>query len=108
MKLELRLEQSQPPLCCNCGGPIAKRTRMIMFGGSNYRDERFEGKPTTREEAQKYTNGVITSHRWSADGSYILHANVWDGESYVDDYFCTNRCAIAYARHHARAHGRRR
>jgi hypothetical protein len=99
-----------PPHCCNCGTPIAKVTRMIMFGGSNYRDERFDGKPKTRAEAQKYTNGVITSHRRSTGeaGGYISSINVWDGESYADEFFCTNRCAIDFARHFARTHGRRR
>lgn len=109
MKLELKLDQVKDPCCCNCGHAIPKRTRMIMFGQQNYRDERFEGRPKTREEAQKYTNGIVTSSRRSADGSYLLSVNVWDGESYVDEFFCTNRCAISYAHNMARVqtHGRK-
>lgn len=75
---------------------------MLMFGMTNYLDERFSGKPATREEAQKYTNGIITSASRSADGTYLATAHVWDGESYADEFFCTNRCAIAYANNMAR------
>lgn len=83
--------------CRWCGGKIAKRTRMITFGQSNYLDERFEGRPATKADAQKYTNGIITAVRRSADGSYILSAHVWDGESYQSELFCSNAHAFTFA-----------
>lgn len=51
-------------------------------------------KPMTRAEAQRLVNQEIVSIRRSRHG-FIDHITTWDGETYRDRYFCTNRCAMA-------------
>lgn len=104
---------SVQPLCRACGKPIAKHTRSVWFGrtGSGtgfdsgaYRRE----KPRSRAEAQAMFNEQITAVRWNRavrDGQrvpqedYISDVYLWDGESYVDEFFHSGACAtrLAYA-----------
>jgi hypothetical protein len=86
------------PLCRVCGKKIAKKTEAIWFNGD-------PNPPRTLDEAKARTNLQITSHTWfdrqygSFVGRHIDSIRVWDGESYVDPYFCNGTCAklMAYA-----------
>lgn len=96
------------PRCLVCDKEIAKDIRMISFypatanGRQNgerehnsfYLDE--DQRPTTREELTKYTNGEI--RKVYDHGRSISAFNVWDGETYVDLYFHSERCAAIFGR----------
>lgn len=113
------------PLCRYCGQPIPKRTSYVTFGVAPYEEEKGRGRvdrPATKADAQRLVNGEITSVRWSevarvddegppptfgfAQGTqytrqvdvprYISQATYWDGESFVDPYFCKGLCAQRY------------
>ena len=116
-----------PVRCIVCDKAIAKRLTYIwfkdpeparpagMFGAA--REAKIHGMredgpilsyvyldqfPTTKQEAQKYSNGQLISVRKRSDGS-ISEAAFWDGESYTKKYFCKDACAVkqgwASARH---------
>lgn len=95
-----------PPLCRYCGKPIGKRTKTIMFGcveqetrDSEWLATRSE-KPVNREEVQRLVNQTLVSVRYTQEyegDRYIHQANVWDGSSYKDDYFCSTDHAQAFA-----------
>lgn len=98
---------SARPLCRNCGRPIAKKTTEVAFGldkpGHAYQSARPE-RPTSRAEAQRLVNGLIVSVRkgYGDRRDEIAAANVWDGETYVDEAFDTETCAAAFGRAMAR------
>jgi len=101
------------PLCRNCGKPIAKKTVTVYFitaaamaeraGRSTYAWERYVvGDPRTRAEVARLVNDQVTSVKRGAvrngkmDHEIISRANVWDGESYADPFFCTGTCAQGF------------
>lgn len=103
------------PLCRFCGKAIAKDTERLRFS-SEYRmageDARRDIKPRSKTEAQRHVNGKIVSvqsaiKRKSDDRNhadydvterdYISAVTVWDGESYVDPYFCNGDHARRFA-----------
>jgi hypothetical protein len=51
--------------------------------------------PQTKAEAQKLTNLKVISVRRCSEG--IDMVGVWDGESYVDEFFCNGKHALNYA-----------
>jgi hypothetical protein len=90
------------PLCRYCAAPLKKYTRTIYFGrlddGGGDWWTTFTAKPTTREEAARYSNHAIVSvSYWSPpDGErYIDKVTTWDGETYErrHGYFCSIVCA---------------
>lgn len=100
------------PLCRYCGKPIAKRVDTIYFGRKTHGRPEF---PATLDEARRLVNGKVVSCRWmrmkdrfgykaqgEPDHDYVAWVGVWDGESYEDEYFCTQvdarRLAYLYAR----------
>lgn len=105
----MAFKSSVQPLCRYCGKGIGKHTHTIWFGMGNshmssdyftYRDE----KPTSKAEVQRLVNQQVVSVGWSkswknVDGvdvevrSHIDKATTWDGESYVDEFFCTQEHA---------------
>jgi hypothetical protein len=100
-----------PPLCRYCGAPIRKRTHTVYFGRAHdrlddYLTERTE-RPTSKEEAQRLLNHQIVSVRWThgdraawsakVDYDYICQVTTWDGERYVDPYFCNGEHARRFA-----------
>jgi hypothetical protein len=95
------------PHCCNCGKPIAKHTECQWFGqhgkGSVVTELSIQ-KPATKVEVERLTNSRVVAIRWHASGSYIDQAYLWDGFNYDDEFFCTTRCAVAYANNMARVH----
>ncbi|AFO71600.1 hypothetical protein CcrSwift_gp241 [Caulobacter phage CcrSwift] len=100
------------PHCRCCAKPIKKHTRRHYFGSREAKDngwslDRIE-TPMSEDELRRLVNGHIVSFAWSHDVTYdanykavrkkthIAWANVWDGETYEDGYFCTLRCAAAF------------
>ena len=92
------------PHCHNCGEKIKKVTETIYFdveAGKDSETSNFVrhivGQPNTKEEAQRLTNAQIVyvrrSHYPVVDGPIDM-VTTWDQESYEDEFFCTNRCAI--------------
>jgi NAD(P)H-flavin reductase len=96
------------PLCRYCGKLIGKHTESHYFGGrmvgsiSHY--------PRNWAEAQKLVNAKIVAARYSRydpDGyastvgtpkhDYVSYVTTWDGESYRDQYFCGQPCAVRFA-----------
>ena len=91
------------PLCRNCGAPIAKKTTTVWFGEGPIACRRdpstsFAAKPRTLEEAAKYSNHQIVSHRFSDVDRSVRVMHVWDGDSYQDDAFHSQSCAAAFGR----------
>lgn len=103
------------PLCRYCGGLIAKKTAGIYFGVSAREAEKGRGRverPANKAEAQRYVNGEVISVRYGemarvdADGlsgqrsiavpRFVEQATYWDGQSYVDRYFCRDRHALLF------------
>ena len=95
------------PLCRYCGKPIPKRTTTVIFEKTQEEVDRHPmsqgwryvlGQPPTKEEAQRLVNETIVSvKRHHADPSVISSAGIWDGESYVDPYFCNGQHAKDFA-----------
>ncbi|AXQ69854.1 hypothetical protein HOU03_gp414 [Caulobacter phage CcrSC] len=108
------------PLCRCCFKPIGKATDYYYFGQMASGDSRRFGStyPRSKAEVQGLVNGIIVSVSWrrydpnnsfhdvyrrETGGDYIDKVTVWDGESYKDGLFCTDRCAVIYARVFAEA-----
>lgn len=98
------------PLCRYCGKPIAKRTTHVKFVDElklHMKSDTFIryviGHPMTKAEAQALVNEVVVSVKhtfnpWSSDHSeYVAEASLWDGESYVDEFFCNGSHAKLFA-----------
>jgi hypothetical protein len=114
------------PRCIVCGKPIAKRYHILWFrqpapamtaspfnaareaieDGTRIKDTFYlASPPTTKDEAQRYSNHTIQRIiGWQ--GEHITGATYWDGENYVDRFFDKDKCAVAqgYASAH---HGAR-
>ncbi len=115
----MNFKSKTQPLCRFCGKRIAKATDKVTFGAACSRYK--ELKPKTRAEVQRVVNGEIVSFKWAMttpadyDGShsyrhehltvrdYIEQISVWDGESYVDQFFCNGDHARRFGYAAARA-----
>ena len=107
-------KSSIQPLCRYCGGKIAKYTRSKSWWPH-------ADAPLSREEAERMVNQELVSIRYdttpsyveasphprkNADGSlteplpgntrYVRSISTWDGESYVDEFFCNGDHAKAF------------
>lgn len=94
------------PFCRTCGTPIRRQTRTVWIEndpGAMMSDSKFTRKilcdppPADIHACQALTNWKVTSVRRSQHkaGRPIWAFNEWDGESYADEFFCKNDCAIA-------------
>lgn len=91
------------PLCRWCAKPISKTLRRvwlrkstdIQFSQSTFsRCVAIDGEwPKNKNECARLTNQTITSVSKSHDGE-VQSFNEWDGETYENEFFCTNTCAI--------------
>jgi hypothetical protein len=103
------------PFCRCCGKPIAKSTTTHHVG----KTFKFENgqRELSWDDVQKLTNEQVVSvkyhyesERYETKGDDIYDRNIkritsgrrtvylyttWDGESYVDQFFCTGECAKA-------------
>ena len=84
------------PHCLQCGRPIPKRTKTVMFSHQD------SNAPKSKAECQQQTNGKIVSVRYWGTGR-VSQFSVWDGESYIDPHFCQGSCAALFGRRAARA-----
>ena len=124
------------PLCRACGKPIKKETSKIFvyatpprtevpetsFKWENGKHVEYEtgkmiplhvprhviGTPHNKAEAQRLVNEKIVSVEYNRSDNVIDRVTVWDGESYVDKFFCSiTTCAVNYAYMMAMEHGNR-
>lgn len=96
-----------PPLCRYCGKPIPKRTTTVHFEKTQQDVDKHPmmkwwryvvGQPTNKAEAQRLVNEPIVSiRRHYADPNLIASVGIWDGESYVDPFFCNGQHAKDFA-----------
>jgi hypothetical protein len=49
--------------------------------------------PKTKADVQRFSNGTIIRAPLNDQG-YIGQATIWDGESYVEKFFCSTNCAV--------------
>lgn len=71
-------------------------------GRWGWRAIKLEKPINNRAQLAPLTNCEITSVDYSgqprAKNREVVGFREWDGESYVDEFFCTNRCAAAFGR----------
>jgi hypothetical protein len=102
------------PLCRCCGKKIAKHTVCYFMRPLDYvpfhSSETFiRGGFATKDEVQRAANGQVVSvkynHAWGEDErrTSVYSAHLWDGESYVDAFFCKGTCSTLFAYVMARA-----
>lgn len=99
-----------PGVCIVCGRRIPKRTSTVWVRPST---TRFSGGPSpvidadlrTRADCKAYTNQLVISHQRNLDG-HVVSFETWDGSSYVNEYFCRQKCERAQGRAAAQ-HGAR-
>lgn len=82
------------PICRFCAKTITKRFSYIEFGEQQWKRQEVI---TTKEEAQKLTNELVVSVTVNSNGRVLL-AKTWDGESFRDEHFCKDRCAMLFGR----------
>jgi hypothetical protein len=113
---------SAPPLCRYCGGKIRKRVTSVEFvlsgqakgksltpwAANGFTHRRFvvvDQYPRDRAACKPFTNGQVVSVKknYRDAGNTIAEFGEWDGESYVDRFFCNGDHArkFAYAVAHA-------
>lgn len=99
------------PLCRYCGKGIAKRTTwkwLVTKQDVALMDNHFvcEKLPQTKAEAQKLFNEQVTAVKrrkhtdWETDEVTDLgidQVTLWDGESWVDEFFCNGDHAKCFA-----------
>lgn len=105
------------PLCRYCGGPIRKWTKTVWLRVPKPGDVapgyiEVEALPQTKAEVQKLTNAKVmsvcraTRFDSATDKAVDIGINrftTWDGETYVDDFFCSGIHARWFAEVFARA-----
>ncbi|UTU07950.1 hypothetical protein CcrC1_gp264c [Caulobacter phage C1] len=105
----MTFESEKQPFCRSCGKPIRKYVDTLYFGrmAQNGEEHRAKVYPRSKAEVQTLVNGTVLSVSWQryhglpyeeiyikeTGGEYIDKVTVWDGVTYVDEFFCTLRCA---------------
>lgn len=95
------------PLCRYCGKPIRKSTRhnyVVRARQPHMTDNAFaryvvcDELPQTKAECQKLVNEQVVSvkRHYQVDKG-IASFGTWDGESYVDKFFCNGDHARKFA-----------
>lgn len=97
------MTEKKPPLCRYCGGRIAKQPKTVWLrqsqpigGVTGSKFVVVEEYPTTIAQCQRLTNDKILSVRKSDSGN-ITRFSTWDGETYVDKFFCNGAHARNFA-----------
>jgi hypothetical protein len=101
------------PLCRCCGKQIRKDTVLVHFKQEpsqyDYNSNRIQHAyvrdrlwPRTLKQAQTFVNQQIISISYNRPNEKRQHSevskvHVWDGESYVDPFFCSGSCASRFA-----------
>lgn len=105
----MTFKSKTPPLCRFCGHPIAKTTVIVYlppsglnesYANSNRWSRWLDARAKSKAECQRLTNGHVLSIKYSnrTIPPMVSSFNEWDGESYKEAHFCTDRCAAAFAR----------
>jgi len=96
------------PYCRWCGKAIAKRSKIVWVAEEPQSEPRpghvYTGKGhrlRSKAECQPYTNQTILSVKYMEErdddnrviGRYVWSFTVWDGETYIDQYFCNGEHA---------------
>lgn len=120
------IKSATQPLCRYCGAAIKKHTVTVYIKAEQGEHDRsYEGfnryaytteKITSKDQCKKLTNYTVASVRWHRDkgthyDNYTRHPEndhidlftEWDGESYVDQFFCNGDHAKQFAYVMARA-----
>jgi hypothetical protein len=106
-----------PPLCRSCGKSIRKKTTSVYVEPerTQYQHDTMgiryaiSAKPVkTMDEAQRLSNQQIVSLKYTTDSDSNFEPlpetkrvrlfHEWDGETYVDEFFCSGTCAQAFGR----------
>lgn len=112
------------PLCRACGGPIPKVTRSVYIESKPLSEYHIKSNKEaltnsfssryihatdvkTKEQCQKLTNCVVMAVRFNKENAWSLskepyvrqvyYFTEWDGETYKDEYFCKDPCAVKLA-----------
>lgn len=97
------------PLCHCCGKPIPKRTELVWVrdpdsvqGGVS---KHVSGPLHSKTDCQRHVNQQVVSVSYMPRNGErrVSHFTTWDGESYVDEFFCKGSCATQFAYVMARA-----
>lgn len=100
----MTFRSKEQPLCRCCGRAIKKRTHAVYVRDDSKRLEHQAGVfsrylylsrdkfPETKTDCQKLVNEQVVSVTYFHDRT-ISWFGTWDGESYIDEYFCTGECA---------------
>lgn len=94
------LPPEQVETCLQCSAPLRLATTHHRFTFPNSPEK----PPTSIDELQRLTNYPIVRMRGFPSNSpeewwpYIEYFDTWDGESYLDDTFCSDQCAAIYGR----------
>lgn len=111
----MRFKSDVQPLCRYCGEKIKKSTHTHFFGRREFKISEFgwtdrPERPQSKEEAQRLLNQKIVSLSWSllyVEGEsrrdYIDKVTTWDGESWMDEFFCKGDHAQRFGYAAARA-----
>lgn len=80
---------------------MRKATHTHYFGASRFSVDAYSTdhpeRPKTKAEAQRLINGAIVSVSRSVDRTELWKATSWDGESWLDEFFCNNDHARQFA-----------
>ncbi len=110
-------KSDQQPLCRSCGKPIARYTevRYVWDRQPKFNTDSIIVVPEglhSKADCQRYSNKIVTAvgYSYDTDVNYERTGSrrvdkfyEWDGESYQDEFFCTNACAHDFARMAARS-----
>lgn len=96
---DVKLPPQGQKICLQCEKPLRLKTIHHQFPTSPQ-----EGQPTTLEQCSRLTNyPIIAIHGYGTTKPeewwpYVSWFETWDGESYLDDTFCSDHCAATYGR----------
>jgi len=113
----MKFKSKTQPLCLWCGQGIKKKTHYFGFdSGSHHNSEYWTvltvARPQTKADCQRLTNETVVSLQYGPnlkkklpdgpDGEIryeqeIRSFTAWDGESYVDQFFCNGTHAQNFA-----------
>lgn len=106
------------PLCRCCGRPIKKYATTVYVkddltkvewgkSGLGCRQIDVPARLLSKQDCQRHSNQIVISVDYTIDYKddepdqstrRIHHFNEWDGETYVDQFFCTGTCAQRFGR----------
>lgn len=100
---------ARQPLCRYCGKPIAKRTESVYPTSTRRENSNLFSKA----DCQKGRNDIVISVEYTYEIDHedddkptglrwVSRFTVWDGETYIDEFFHNGECARKFAYLYAR------